>query len=46
MKNQDTSSTGVLNMIFGFVGELLLKFLVAGACIGAVVVGIGYLIFH
>lgn len=43
---QDTSSTGVLNMIFGFIGELLLKFLLIGLCIGAAIGGVLFLIFR
>lgn len=43
--SRDTSSTGVLNSLFGFVGELLFKFLLIGACIGGAVAGGLYFIF-
>jgi hypothetical protein len=46
MSQRDTSSTGVLNMLFECIGVLLFKFLLIGAAIGAVVVGIGFLIFR
>ena len=43
---RDTSSTGVLNMIFQFIGELLFRFLLIGALIGGAFAGVLYLIFR
>jgi hypothetical protein len=43
---RDTSSTGVLNMIFQFVGELLFKFLLIGTLIGGAIAGVLFLIFR
>jgi hypothetical protein len=45
-KNRDTSSTGVLNMLFEGIAILILKALLIGGAIGAVIVGAGFLIFR
>lgn len=43
--SRDTSSTGLFNSLFGFIGELLFKFLLIGACIGGAIAGILYFMF-